>query len=110
MDWPIIFAFGDFIVVVGGIIAGILVIRSSITKAEIAIKERILNDLGKENDLLRNRVERVEKDNKRLENLIQTLMAMLKKIYHIEIEIDGDVVYMRSPNGTHSSRIPTTGP
>lgn len=100
----------NLILLVGGGIVGFFTVRSAITKANQDTQTRVREALHDENELLAKKVERVEKDNKRLESLIQTLMVMLKKIYHIEIEIDGDIVYMRSPNGTHSSRIPTSGP
>lgn len=108
MDWAIIFGFGNFIVVVGGIIAGRWVIKSSLAKSEGEIKDRVLNDLGKENEFLRNKVDRVEKDNRRLENLFQLLISTLKKTHRIDIEIDGDIIVLRTQNGIHTARIDST--
>lgn len=105
---PSILAIANFLFVVAGIGGGWLVLRSSLAKSKDEVQARVLQALQTENELLRSRVERVEKENNRLGTLIQTLIAMLKKSQHIEIEIDGEIITIRSPNGTHSSRIQST--
>lgn len=95
---PSILILANLAIIIGGIFAARIVVKSSLAKSETEIKERIVNDLSKENKILRERVQRTE-------NLVQTLVTMLKKIYHIEIEVDGEMIYMRSPNGTHSGRV-----
>lgn len=93
------------LLLIGGIVGGYIVIRSAIAKSESEVQTRVRDALSAENALLRSRVERLEKDNKKLENLIQLFIATLKKTYRIETEIDGDIITMRSSNGTHSTRL-----
>lgn len=99
---PSILAVANLVVIIVGIIAGRIVLKSSIAKSENEIKERILTDLGKENEVLRNRVLRLETENRRMSKLMQLIMTTLKKTHGIELDIDEDVITLRSPNGTVS--------
>jgi hypothetical protein len=100
--WLTIF---NLIILVAGAGGGIWAFRSALSRAENDVQARVRDALAAENGLLQARVARLEKDNKRLENLMQLLIALLKKTHHIEVEIDGDIVTLRSSNGTHSGRI-----
>ena len=101
----------NLIILVGGGVVGFFTVRSAIIKANQDTQTRVREALHDENELLQSRVTRLERENKRLENLIQLFIAMMKKTHNIDTEIDGDVITMRSPNnGTHVSRINANGP
>ena len=93
-------------IVVGGIIATRIVLRSSLAKSENEIKERIVADLGKENELLRSRVQRLEAENRRMSKLMQLILTTLKKLHGIDMDIEDDVITLRSANG-NVSRVST---
>lgn len=93
-------------IVVGGIIATRIVLRSSLAKSENEIKERIVADLGKENELLRSRVQRLEAENRRMSKLMQLIITTLKKLHGIDMDIEDDVITLRSANG-NVSRVST---
>lgn len=96
----------NLLLLVSGIIGGYIVVRSAISKAESDVQSRVREALSAENELLQARVARLEKENRRVESLMQLLIATLRKTHHIEIEIDGDVITLRSPGGgTHVSRM-----
>lgn len=98
----------NLIVLVVGGIAGALVFRSQLAKAESDVQERVRNALSAENELLQSRINRLEKDNKRLNKLIDLIISTLKKTHRIEIEIDGDTVMVRTQSGTHTARLDST--
>ena len=95
----------NLLILVIGSIAGTIVFRSALAKAESDVQERVRNALSAENDLLQSRVNRLEKDNKRLNKLIDLIISTLAKKHRIDIEIDGDIVTVRTQNGAHSARI-----
>ena len=99
----------NLILLIGGSIGGVIVIRSAIAKAESDVQTRVREALSAENELLQARVMRLEKENKRLGGLIDLIIATLKRTHHIELEVDGELLIMRSPNGTHTTRIPQSG-
>lgn len=98
----------NLIVLISGSIGGTLVFRSSLRKAENDVQERVREALSAENELLQSRINRVEKENRRLNKLIQLIVTVLKKTLNAELEVDGDIVYLRTPQGTHTARIDTT--
>lgn len=106
IDLASILVVANLIVIVGGVIGGWFVLRSSIAKAESEVQARVREALRDENELLRARVARIEHENKRLDSLIQLLILMLKKTHQIDIDINGEIITMRSSNGVHTSRIP----
>lgn len=106
IDWAGIITIANFIILVGGGIIGFLALRSSLAKSENEIKERIMNDLGKENEILRNRVQRLETENKLQGKQMQLIITTLKKLFGIELDIDDDVITLRSANG-NVSRVST---
>lgn len=95
----------NLLVLIGGSIAGFFTVRSAISKANSDTQERVRNALHDENELLQARVQRVEKENRRLDRLMQLLVVMLKKTYDIDLEIDEDVLIFRSKSGTHIGRL-----
>ena len=100
-----VLAIANFVILLLTIIGGYVVIRSSIAKAESDVQERVREGLKAENELLMNRVARLEGDNKKLERQMQSIVTMLKKIYGISLEVDGDVVSFRDKNGRHTTQI-----
>lgn len=105
-DLPSILALANFLILAAGIIGGWFVLRSSIAKSETDVQTRVRAALHDENELLRNRVQRLETENKRLSKLMQLIVTTLKKLHGIELDIEDDVITLRSANG-NVSRVST---
>lgn len=106
IDWAGILTLANLVILVGGGIGGFFALRSSLAKSADEIKDRVMNDLGKENEVLRNRVQRLEAENRRQAKLMQLLITTFKKLHSIEIDIEDDVITLRSANG-NVSRVST---
>lgn len=89
----------SFLIVVIGLIGGYFSLTTVLAKSKTEIGDRIRDDLSEENNLLRSRVQRVEEENKRLHRVMGLVIQTLKKTQRIDLEIDGDVVTLRYPNG-----------
>lgn len=87
------------LLVVVGVFAGYISLRSGVAKSEREIGERIRNALHDENNLLQTRVQRVEEENKHLHRVMQLIIETLKKTNGIELEINGDIITLRKSNG-----------
>lgn len=103
-DLSAILAIVNLVVIIAGIIAGRVVLKTTIAKSENEIKERVMNDLSKENEVLRNRLQRVETENKQQDRIMRLIISTLKKLYDIELDVDEDTITLRSANG-HVSRV-----
>lgn len=97
----------NLIFLVAGGIGGTLVFRSSLRKAENDVQERVLQAMSTENELLQSRVNRLEKENRRLNRVLKLLASTLKKTHGIELEIDDETIYVRGQTGTHIARLDT---
>lgn len=95
----------NLIILVLGGLGGTFVFRSALARAENDVQERVRDALSAENELLQGRVNRLERDNKRLNRLIELIISTLSKKHRIDIEIDGDIVTVRTQSGTHTARI-----
>lgn len=102
IDWAGILTFANLLILVVGGLAGFVALRSSLAKSENKIKERIMSDLDKENEVLRNRVLRLEAENRRLGKLMQLIIVTLKRLHRIELDIDEDIITLRGPGGSVS--------
>lgn len=106
---PSILILANLAIIIGGIFATRIVVKSSLAKSETEIKERIVNDLSKENEALRNRLQRIETENKQQARTLQSIITALKKLYNLDLNIDDDAITFRSSNG-NVSRVPTDVP
>lgn len=95
----------NLIIIVLGTIGGALVFRSSLRKAENDVQERVREALSVENELLQSRVNRLERENKRLNQLIRLIISTLKKTHAIDLEVNEDIVVVRTHGDTHTARI-----
>lgn len=98
----------NLIFLVAGGIGGTLVFRSSLRKAENDVQERVLQAMSTENELLQSRVNRLEKENRRLNRVLKLLASTLKKTHGIELEIDDETIYVRGQTGTHIAHLDAT--
>lgn len=106
IDWLTIV---NFMIVLGGSVASILVLRGTWAQTEKTIQDRVRQALADENELLQSRVERLEKDNSQLHRLIDLIIMTLKKTNKIDIEIDKDMVIVRDQSGNqHAARVDGT--
>jgi cell division protein FtsB len=99
MIWTEILALLSPVITLISIFGGYLVLRSSMANTERALQERVRETLVDENQILQSRVNRLEQENKRLHGLMIHIIAALKKIAGIELEIDEDMVIFRSQDG-----------
>lgn len=98
-------AIANFIIVILGLLGGAIAFRSAMSKAKDDVQERVTGILSEENEALRNRVNRLEAENRRLGRVIQIIVSSLKKQHNIQIDIDEDAVTLRS--GGSVSRVST---
>lgn len=95
-------AIANFLIVILGLGGGVLTFRSALAKSEAAVQERVRAALTDENELLRNRVQRLETENKRQARLMALIVTTLKKLHNIDLDIEEDVITLRSPGGAVS--------
>lgn len=107
MSLASLLAVANLVLVLASIFGGWIAMRSALSKAESDVQTRVREDLQAENTLLRNRVERVERKNRQLDQLMQLIVDALKKTQNIDLEIDENVILLRSSSGMHVSRIDT---
>lgn len=105
-DLSAILAIANLIVIVAGIIAGRIVLKSAIAKSETEVQTRVREALSAENELLRGRVQRLEAENKQQGKVMQLIITTLKKVYQIDLDIDEDAITLRNANG-HIRRVST---
>jgi hypothetical protein len=98
-------AIANLIILVFGSIGGMLAFRSALAKAENDVQSRVRDALSAENELLQSRVNRLEKDNRRLNKLLQLIAQTLKKTHGIELEADDGMVILRDSTGQHTVRV-----
>jgi hypothetical protein len=79
------------ILIVVGIIAGYLSLRSSLAKSQTAISLRVREELQAENEILRSRLQRIEQDRDQQDRILTTIRYVLKQ-RGLRITIDGDFV------------------
>lgn len=103
------FAFANLVLAVGIIVGGYIGVRSAIAKSEVAVQARVREALHDENELLQSRVTRLEKENRRLSRIVQLIAATLKRTHGIELEVDEEVVHLRTSSGTHTVHIDDAG-
>ena len=92
-------AVGNFLIILLGVLGGWIVLRSAIAKSESEVQSRVREALHDENELLRGRIQRLETENKRLSKIMQLLVATLKQLYGIQLDIEEDVITLRNANG-----------
>lgn len=98
----------NLILLIFGSLGGILAFRSALAKAESDVQERVRDALSAENELLQSRVNRLEKEDRRKGKIIQLIISTLKKTHAIDLDIDEEMVILRTPSGTHVVRIDTS--
>lgn len=97
-----IIAILNLFLLLGAPIGIYIAIKTSAASTASTIQERVRQALNDENKLLQERLERVEKDNIRLNKLFLLVIQIFKKVYGADLEISGDMVILRDPTkGTH---------
>ncbi len=86
------------------VIGGFIAYRTGHSKATLAMEARAMTAMQAELDAVRLRVERIEKENSRLQQIITTIQTALKKRGLI-ITIDGDLISIQDQGGitTHAA-------
>lgn len=91
-------AIAEFVFVLLALVAGWIVLHTTISKTSIEIQERVRAALKDENELLTGKVTRLEKDNERMNGLMTLIIETLDKI-GISLEIDNDTVLIKDKSG-----------
>jgi hypothetical protein len=92
------------ILTIAGILGGYWAFRNSIHRSASEIQEHVINAMEQEISVLRDRLEDLEIENKRLEQVIYTLCEALKKRGLI-VTIEGSMVTVSDGHETQSVRI-----
>lgn len=109
ISWTVILTIVNLVIALGVIFGGYIAIRSTMAKTASDIQDRVREALESENNLLRERLKRLEADNKHLNRLMLLIISTLKKTHSIELEINDDVIILRDKNGTKAVQIHITG-
>lgn len=100
----------NLVLIVGGIIGGYIVIRSQVANSEQVIGDRVRDALVAENQLLADRLDRLEKENKHLTKVMRLITDTFKKTHGIIIEVDDEMIILREVGKTQVRRIPLDAP
>jgi cell division protein FtsB len=88
------------ILLLAGLVGGYLSLRTSFAKSQSEVAEQLRKDLTAENELLTARVNRLEKENRRLEKVMRIIAVLLKETLGIRLEIGERIITLRSRSGT----------
>ncbi len=105
MSFAELLVIANFILIVGEAVGGYIVIRSTISNAERLVEERVRNALVAENELLTARLVRIEKENLRLDQIMELVIEILKKTRNLELEVRDDMIILRDDGKAHVRRI-----
>lgn len=95
-------AVANLLIIGGGVLGGWIVLRGAIAKSESEVQTRVREALSAENELLRGRIQRLETENKQQGRVMQLIITTLKRTHGIDLDIDEDIITLRSPNGNVS--------
>jgi cell division protein FtsB len=109
-NWAQILAILSFLVALISPFGVALAMRGSKLREEQAMAERVRAMYQQENELLQDRVERLEVDNKHLNKMMELIIDTLARVKGIKLEIEDSVVTLRDGPNTHRSRLSDTGP
>jgi len=95
----------NLLIVVGGSIGGFIAIKTSLAKAESDVQQRVREALEVENNLLKDRIDRLEKTNRRMEKIVQLISITLERTHHIKLTIDEDIVSLKDIKSGNSHNV-----
>lgn len=94
----------SLVLTVAGILGGIFAFRNGFSRTANEVQERVINALNCELDALRQRINDLERENSRFQQIISTICEALKK-RGLAVSIDGNLVSISDGKDTHSMRI-----
>lgn len=94
----------SLVITIAGLVGGVFVLKAGLNRTANEVQERVINAMQTEISVLRVRLEDLEQENKRLEQVINTLCVALKKRGLI-VTIDGNIVTVSDGHETQSVRI-----
>jgi hypothetical protein len=89
----------NLIVLVGGVVGGFIVLRSSLASGAATMQEKIRESLKDENEGLQRRLDRIEEDNVLLKHQLELVVEILKR-QGIILEINGEMVRIKDTHGS----------
>lgn len=98
------FSIVSLILTICGIVGGYVAFKYGIARTANDVQEHVINALRNEIDVMRNRIEDLENENLRLDQVILTICEALKKRGLI-VHIDGSIVTVSDGHETQSVRI-----
>lgn len=94
LNFLILFAIG---------VGGYVTVRSSMSKAATDIQRQVREALQDENNMLHNRITRLEAENKQLNQTILFIINALKRTYHLEVKIEGNIITIHDATGAKTT-------
>jgi hypothetical protein len=94
----------NFILIIAGLVGGYWAFKTGISHTASEIQEHVINAMDQEIAILRDRLEDLETENKRLEQVLYTLCEALKK-RGLVVTIEGSMVTVSDGHETQSVRI-----
>ena len=105
INFSVLIVVGNFIILVAGIVGGYFGLRSSMAKGSQALQDRVRQTLLDENQVLQDRLKRVEEICKsdrealekklaRMEGVVSTIRYMLKDRRRLRLEVKDDFVML----------------
>ncbi len=105
INFSVLIVVGNFIILVAGIVGGYFGLRSSMAKGSQALQDRVRQTLLDENQVLQDRLKRVEEICKsdrealekklaRVEGVVSTIRYMLKDRRRLRLEVKDDFVML----------------
>lgn len=94
----------SLLLTIGGILGGIWAFRNGFTRTANEVQERVINAMEQEIAILHLRLGDLEEENRRLEQIINTICTALKK-RGLVVTIEGNIVTVSDGHETQSARI-----
>ncbi len=95
----------NLVVLVGGIIGGFIVLRTSLARGSQEIQERVRVALKDENEGLQRRLDALEDDYAMCKRQLELVVEIMRR-QGIILEINGEMVKVRDAQGTTFGRPP----
>lgn len=98
------FSIMSLILTIAGLLGGYVAFRHGITHTANEVQERVINALQSEIEMLRGRIDDLEHENSRLDQVIVTICEALKK-RGLAVSIDGNMVTVSDGHELQNVRI-----
>lgn len=98
VDLTVIIGICTFLILLAGILGGYISLKNTIARSNIEVQTHVRDALKDENELLQARVQRIEAENRRLNDMLQLLITIFEK-RGVTIVIDDAMITVRDKDG-----------